>query len=115
MPNSQAAAASEVVDAPAGQLRGTVEQGLRIYPRHSLRQASGRRAALAGARKAAALGRRARGDGVRPGCFQPKPQLSGIYTAAAPLPMSEDCLTLNVWAPEDARDARCSSGSTAAR
>ena len=33
-----------------------------------------------------------------PACFQPKPTLSTIYTRS-PMPMSEDCLTLNIWAP----------------
>jgi para-nitrobenzyl esterase len=33
-----------------------------------------------------------------PACFQPKPTLSNIYTRN-PMPMSEDCLTLNIWAP----------------
>ena len=105
MPNSQAAAASDVVDAPAGQLRGTVEEGLRVY-----RGIPFARPPL-GALRWRAPEKLPRWDGVRdatafgPACFQPKPQLSGIYTAAAPLPMSEDCLTLNVWAPEDARDA----------
>jgi para-nitrobenzyl esterase len=37
-------------------------------------------------------------------CFQPKPKLSNIYEGK-PVPMSEDCLTLNVWAPKDARNA----------
>ena len=36
--------------------------------------------------------------------MQPKPQLSNIYTRD-PMPMSEDCLTLNIWTPIDARNA----------
>jgi para-nitrobenzyl esterase len=52
-------------------------------------------ASLEGVRKATEFG---------PACFQPKPQLSNIYTRD-PMPMSEDCLTLNIWAPTDARNA----------
>src|ERR1700728_822837 len=39
-----------------------------------------------------------------PACFQPKLQLSNIY-AGNPMPMSEDCLTLHIWPPRDARNA----------
>ena len=39
-----------------------------------------------------------------PACFQPRPKLSNIYEGK-PVPMSEDCLTVNVWAPKDARNA----------
>lgn len=39
-----------------------------------------------------------------PACVQPQTGLSSIY-ASAPMPMSEDCLTLNVWAPAHARSA----------
>lgn len=37
-------------------------------------------------------------------CWQPKPTLSTIYTRS-PMPMSEDCLTLNIWTPADANNA----------
>ena len=37
-------------------------------------------------------------------CLQPKPQLSTVYTRD-PMPMSEDCLTMNIWTPIDARNA----------
>jgi len=49
----------------------------------------------AGARKATGFG---------PACLQPKTKLSNIYTAD-PMPMSEDCLTLNIWAPSGAHQA----------
>jgi para-nitrobenzyl esterase len=39
-----------------------------------------------------------------PACFQPKPQLSNIY-AGNPMPMSEDCLSLNIWEPAGVRNA----------
>ncbi|MGH8145448.1 MAG: carboxylesterase/lipase family protein [Rhodanobacteraceae bacterium] len=39
-----------------------------------------------------------------PACYQPGPQYSSIYETP-PVPMSEDCLTLNVWAPKDAHNA----------
>ena len=38
-------------------------------------------------------------------CIQPTSKASTIYSPAEPLPTSEDCLTLNVWAPADAKNA----------
>jgi len=51
-----------------------------------------------------------RWDGVRsarefgPACVQPKIPPASVY-AADPLPASEDCLTLNIWAPANASHA----------
>ena len=42
--------------------------------------------------------------GFGPVCFQPQSTKPGIYTWT-PLPMSEDCLTLNIWAPAKAKNA----------
>ena len=39
-----------------------------------------------------------------PACFQPTVTAQTVYTRG-PLPMSEDCLTLNIWSPEGARNA----------
>src|SRR3546814_9043399 len=36
--------------------------------------------------------------------MQPKPRAASIYSWDLPA-MSEDCLSLNVWAPDDAKDA----------
>ena len=105
MSNASAATMSDIVDAPAGQVRGTREEGLRVYrgipfakpPVGPLRwRAPEKLPRWEGVREAAEFGA---------ACFQPKPQLSGIYAPAAPLPMSEDCLTLNIWVPEGATDA----------
>jgi para-nitrobenzyl esterase len=104
MPDS-AVAARPVVDAPAGALRGTSEDGLLVFrgipyakpPVGPLRwRAPEKPPRWDGVRDATAFG---------PACVQPQPQLSSIYAPAAPLPMSEDCLTLNVWAPAKAKKA----------
>ena len=100
-----ASAGAPVVEAPAGAVQGTVEQDMRVFlgipyaqpPVGNLRW-----------RPPAALQPWA---GVRPAtqfgyaCFQPVSKIASVYSPAAPLPMSEDCLTLNVWAPANASKA----------
>lgn len=97
-------ATGPIVNAPAGKLQGfrqgelNVFQGipyalppvgrLRWRPTESMPR-------WKGVRQATAFG---------PACFQPAPALSNIY-AEKPMPMSENCLTLNIWAPAGAHNA----------
>jgi para-nitrobenzyl esterase len=106
---SSAAAANDarpVVDAPAGQVAGTAAgsieafkgipyaqppvNGLRWRPPVPLPRWSG-------VRDAGAFG---------PACVQPQSKkATTIYSPSEPMPVSEDCLTLNVWTPQGARNA----------
>jgi para-nitrobenzyl esterase len=92
------------VNFPAGKVEGLIERDLRVFkgipyalpPVGSLRWRSPEpMPRWSGIKKATDFG---------PACVQLKPQLSNIYTRD-PMPMSEDCLTLNIWAPRDARKA----------
>jgi len=93
-----------VVHAPAGALRGTTEDGLHIFkgipyaepPIGALRwKAPVPKANWSGIRDATEFG---------PACFQPEGKLNNIY-ANKPYPMSEDCLSLNIWTPANAHNA----------
>ncbi len=99
------AAQAQIVKAPAGPLRGKVEGTLQVFkgipyaqpPVGPLRWKPPRPVApWQNIRDATAFG---------PACIQPVATTPTIYSPAAPLPMSEDCLTLNIWAPADARGA----------
>lgn len=98
------AEAAPVVTAPAGALKGEAAGPLHIFrgipyaeaPTGDLRwkppvTAKG----WEGVRDATAFG---------PACYQPLPRTASIY-ADSPAAMSEDCLSLNVWAPENAKNA----------
>lgn len=93
-----------VVDTSAGRVQGLKAGALNVFrgipyaapPVGALRwKAPIAKPAWSGIRQAVEFG---------PACLQPKPRLSNIYQGK-PVPMSEDCLTLNVWAPRDARNA----------
>lgn len=97
-------AADPVIDAPAGAVRGTAEGDLHVFrgipyaqpPVGSLRwRAPVPLARWQGVRDATQFG---------PACHQPPPRLSNIYVGK-PVPLSEDCLTLNIWMPVNARKA----------
>jgi len=94
-----------VVEAPAGALSGEALDGVHVfrgipYAAPPTRQLRWRPPVAA-----------ARWDGVRdatrfgPACHQPPSRPGSIYAASETPPMSEDCLSLNVWAPADAKGA----------
>ncbi|MGC2617990.1 MAG: carboxylesterase family protein [Acidobacteriaceae bacterium] len=96
--------AGPVVNAPAGTVEGRRDGELRVF--------KGIPYALppVGAARWRPPSPMPRWTGVReatefgPACWQPKPQLSNIY-AGNPMPMSEDCLSLNIWTPARAHNA----------
>jgi len=96
--------AAPIVHAPVGTLRGTIENGVNVFkgipfaeaPVGPLRwKAPVPKAAWQGVKDATAYG---------PACWQPAGKLNNIY-ASEPYPMSEDCLSINIWAPPHAKDA----------
>ncbi len=102
---ANAAGTAPVVKAPAGAVQGMENAGTRTFfgipyaqpPVGELRwRPPVPLAKWSGVRPASDFG---------PACFQPVSKIASVYTPAAPLPMSEDCLTLNVWAPAHAAKA----------
>ncbi len=100
------ALAAPVAEAPAGALKGeALADGIHVFrgipyaqpPLGKLRWRPPVPAAQwKGVRDATRFG---------PACIQPPSRPGSIYAPGEPLPTSEDCLSLNVWAPADARDA----------
>ena len=104
MSSTSKSKSAPVVDTSAGRVQGLTAGALNVFkgipyaapPVGALRwKAPETMPAWSGIREATEFG---------PACVQPKPKLSNIYEGK-PVPMSEDCLTLNVWAPRDARNA----------
>ena len=93
-----------LVHAPAGAIRGTAVGKIHVFKGipyalpptgpHALETAR-RRRQWTGTRDATQFGL---------ACVQPKPQPDSIYAWDC-RPMSEDCLSLNIWAPAGARKA----------
>ena len=93
-----------VVVAPAGKFRGVTDGSIRVFrgipfaeaPVGPLRwRPPVPKAAFSGTFDASSFG---------PACFQPSTKLNNIY-ATDPWPMSEDCLSLNIWSQPKARNA----------
>lgn len=100
-----AASAQHIVEAPAGALKGETLDGVHAFrgipyaepPTRQLRWRPPVAAAhWGGTRDATEFG---------PACHQPPSRPGSIYAPASPLPMSEDCLSLNVWMPAEAENA----------
>lgn len=97
-------AAAQVVNAPAGSIEGKSVRGVAVFKGIPYAQppVGGLRwkppvalPAWLGVRKAQAFGA---------ACIQSRSNAVSIY-ANPPAKISEDCLTLNIWAPERAKDA----------
>jgi para-nitrobenzyl esterase len=93
-----------IVDSPAGKMRGEVVNGLRVFKGipYAMPPTGARRwrppeemPAWQGTLEAKTFGA---------ACVQPKPRVASIYSSEL-TSISEDCLSLNVWAPTDARNA----------
>src|ERR1700722_10018791 len=93
---------SALIKAPAGAVEGQMDGDLRVFKGipYALPPVGSQRwrppvpmPRWAGIRKATEFG---------PICFQPVSPVPSIYSWT-PAPMSEDCLTLNIWAPTRAR------------
>ena len=93
-----------VIEAPAGKVEGQQEGKILVfkgipYASPPVGQARWKPPApmspWSGVRKAKEFG---------PACYQPTIAVQTIYSRG-PLPMSEDCLTLNIWAPAGSRNA----------
>ena len=104
MPVPSGSKQGPIVKAPAGNLEGLTEGNIRVFkgipfalpPVGQLRwSAPSPMPRWTGVRTATDFG---------PECFQPKPTLSPIYVRDQ-MPMSEDCLTLNISAPTGVRNA----------
>ncbi|HVU30422.1 MAG TPA: carboxylesterase family protein [Sphingomicrobium sp.] len=104
MPLETRPTAAPIVRAPAGALKGTIEEGLHVFKGIPYAEAP------VGERRWKPPVPKAKWPGVRdasefgPACFQPDGKLNNIY-ANKPYPMSEDCLSLNIWAPAHAHNA----------
>lgn len=104
MSAQKSASTAPIVHAPAGAVRGTSEGGLNIFRGIPFGEAP-----IGPLRWKAPVPKR-RWEGVRdatvfgPACFQPASKLNNIY-GRDPWPMSEDCLSLNVWAPARVKNA----------
>lgn len=104
MPLHGAEKGHPIVDAPAGVIEGKIEGNLREFKGipYALPPVGTARwkppipmPRWPGVRRAISFG---------PACFQPTSKLSSVYVTD-PMPMSEDCLTLNVWTPKETHNA----------
>lgn len=100
-----AAQPGPVVDAPSGSVLGSTEGDLRVFkgipyaqpPVQAMRwRPPAPLPKWKGVRTATEFG---------PACVQPQGKTPSVYSPAEPLPVSEDCLTLNIWAPKNAKNA----------
>ena len=97
---------SPIVKAPAGPVEGRIEGALRVFKGIPYALPPVGCGALETAQPDAARGRASeKQPSSGPHASSPRPAAVRISTQTIQPPMSEDCLTLNIWAPADARNA----------
>jgi para-nitrobenzyl esterase len=101
---SAAAQSGPIVQAPAGTVQGETSGDLHVFKGlpYALPPTGGRRWSPPAEMPAWKDTRDATRFG--PACYQPKSRPGSIY-ANTPPAMSEDCLSLNIWAPAEAHNA----------
>ncbi|RYY29398.1 MAG: carboxylesterase family protein [Sphingomonadales bacterium] len=105
MAASPALAQAPSVDAPAGKVSGKQEGDINVFLGLPYAQPPVK------TRRWQPPQPLPRWDGVRaatefgPACVQPTSKTPNIYSPATPLPTNEDCLSLNIWAPKNAKNA----------
>ncbi|UNK43606.1 carboxylesterase family protein [Luteimonas sp. S4-F44] len=99
------AAQAPVARTPDGALRGEALETVDVY--RGIRYAQAPTGRLRWRPPVAATPWRDTRDATRfgPACHQPPSMPGSLYAPAAPPAMSEDCLSLNIWAPRDAGKA----------
>ena len=104
-PQATRAKHGPIVNAPAGRMEGRLDGTLRVFEGipYALPPIGAARwkppmpaPRWAGTRQAPEFG---------PACYQPTARIQSVYSRRDPLPVSEDCLTLNIWAATGARKA----------
>ncbi len=93
-----------IVDAPAGQLQGRSDGGLNIFEGIPYALPPVGNARWTPPMPMPRWQDVKSADRFGPACYQPVATLANIY-ADRPASMSEDCLTLNIWAPTNAHGA----------
>jgi len=96
--------ADPIVDAPAGKVSGTSDAGLRVFKGipYAMPPVGAKRWTAPVAQPRWTGTRRATDFG--PACVQPQAPNATVYSGV-PMPVSEDCLTLNIWTPAKAKNA----------
>lgn len=103
-PAPSVASTGPVVEAPAGKVEGKTAKGMRIFKGIPYAAAPVGPLRWAPPQPAAAWQDALDASKFGPACMQPNPRGPSIYAWDLPA-TSEDCLSLNIWTPENAKGA----------
>jgi len=95
---------SVTVDAPAGPLKGQAQDALNVFKGVPYAQPPVGKLRWKPPQPMQRWSNAKDASDFGPACIQPSGAMAGVYSHD-PIAMSEDCLTLNIWAPKDARNA----------